>query len=289
MELSQELYNFPDVPNSYELAPDRVEVLKKIAEYERKKLFDVDVENDPPTKPLDYTKVDYLGEKFFSRIKTAIANKLGYKFFSGQIKKGLLVTERVEGIEYLSALEKGAIITCNHFAPYDNFIVYKAMENALPKGRLYKIVREGNYTSFPGLYGFLFRNCNTLPLASDVKGSMALLKATETLLSRGESVLIYPEQAMWWNYRKPRPFKSGGFRMAYKARVPALPVFITMRSSDKLGADGFPIQLHTVHIMPPIYPDRKLSPKEGADKMRSEAFSLYKDKYEKVYGKEYDL
>lgn len=280
---------FAPQPQEAPKAQDRLDVLARIARYEREKRFDEDVENDPPTVPLDCTKVDYLGEKFSSRIKTAIANRLGYSFFMRQIKNGLLLVDRVEGTEHLSALQNGAVVTCNHFAPYDNFIVYKALCKALPKKRLYKIVREGNYTSYPGLYGFLFRNCNTLPLSSDAKGAMALLKATDTLLSRGETVLIYPEQAMWWNYRKPRPFKSGGFRMAYKAEVPVLPIYVTMRDSDVLGADGFPLQKHTVRILPPIYPNLTLSPKEGADKMREQAFAAYVDAYRNCYKTEYDL
>lgn len=292
MNCSQETYDslvLPSLCRPKELADDRREVLTKIACYEREGRFDQDVENDPPTIPLNSEKVDYLGEKLWSRMKTAIANKLGYAYFSRMIKKELLVTENIIGRKYLSALDGGAVITCNHFAAYDNFIVYKALEHDFPKGRLYKIVREGNYTSFPGLYGFLFRNCNTLPLSSDVKGAKALLKATDVLLSRGESVLIYPEQAMWWNYRKPRPFKSGGFRMAYKAGVPVLPVFITMRDGNRLGADGYPVQLHTLHILPPVYPDAKLSPKEGADAMRDKVFASYVQTYEKVYGTAYDL
>lgn len=285
-----ELQSFPSLKLCKDLSEDRREVLERMMKLEREKRFDIDVENDPPTIPLDSDKVDYLGKKLSSKIKTAIANKIGYKYFSRLIKKGVIITENVLGTEHLGeALKDGCVITCNHFAAYDNFIVYKALEKALPKKRLYKVVREGNYTSFPGLYGFLFRNCNTLPLASDTKGSMALLKASETLLRRGESVLIYPEQAMWWNYRKPRPFKSGGFRMAFKAEVPVLPIYITMRDSDVLGADGFPLQKHTVNILPPIYPDPALSPKEGADKMREQAFAAYVRTYTEFYGEEYDI
>ena len=35
-----------------EKAQDRLEILEKIAEYERRGTFDRDVENDPPTVPL---------------------------------------------------------------------------------------------------------------------------------------------------------------------------------------------------------------------------------------------
>lgn len=291
MELSRTIYEFPNISqNAYNiLSKDRREVLDKIALYEREKLFDVDVENDPPTKPLDYEKVDYLGTKFISKMKTAIANRAGAAYFEKLIKKDILVTEAVHGVQHLEALQGGAIVTCNHFATYDNYIVYKALHDRLPQKYLYKIVREGNYTSYRGLYGFLFRNCNTLPLSSSPRGSMALMKAVGQLLGRGETVLIYPEQAMWWNYRKPRPFKSGGFILAYRANVPVVPIYITMRDSDRFDEDGYPIQNHTVHIMPPIYPEQGLAPKAGAEKMRAEAFEMYKNKYEEVYGRVYDL
>lgn len=288
MELSSTentmMFNEPHEPLS-----DRAEVLARIRNLEQERRFDVDVENDPPTIPLDSTKVDYLGKKFSSKVKTAIANKLGYGFFSRMIKKGELVIDGINGTEHLAALKHGAIVTCNHFAVYDNFIAYKALIDSLPKGRLYKIIREGNYTSFKGLFGFLFRNCNTLPLASDTRGTVALMKAVSALLGRGETVLIYPEKAMWWNYRKPRPFKSGAFTMAVKSGVPVIPMFITMQDGDKLDKSGYPVQKHTVNIMPPVYPDKTLSTKQSSEKMKAETFAMYVSKYEEVYGKEYVL
>ena len=52
----------------------RLKVLQKIDEYEKAKMFDVDVEDDPPTIPLMPDKVDYLKTKFTSKIKTKIMN-----------------------------------------------------------------------------------------------------------------------------------------------------------------------------------------------------------------------
>ena len=110
------------------------------------------------------------------------------------------------------------------------------------------------------------------------------MSATNTLLKNGEVILIYPEQGMWWNYKKPRPFKAGGFKMAYRADVPVLPMFITMTDDERLGGDGYPIQRFTLHVMPPIYPDKSLGEKAGAEKMKDEAYALCKAKYEEVYG-----
>ena len=266
------------------ISPQRREILEKIRLYEKEGRFDEDVENDPEAKELLPDQVDYLCKKPISKLHRWLANLIGDKYFLNLIKKGALVIDGVTGEEYLSALQKGAIITCNHFSAFDNYIVFHCIRKALPRKYLYKVIREGNYTNFPGLYGFLFRNCNTLPLSRNRRTMMHFTSAVNELLKRGESILIYPEQAMWWNYKKPRPFKVGGFEMAYKAGVPVLPTFITMTDDPaRLDADGYPVQRHTLHILPPVYPDLSLGKKLGAKKMMEEAFALYKEKYEEFY------
>ena len=267
------------------LSPDRIEVLKRIEEYERAGRFDEDVENDPPAPELLPDQVDYLCKKFSSKVSRRVANFVADHYFLKLIKKDKLVIDKVTGEDHLHALQKGAIVTCNHFHPYDNYAVFHCIRKALPKKYLYKVIREGNYTNFPGLYGFFFRHCNTLPLSSNRRTMMNFMSAVNTLLKRGESILIYPEQGMWWNYKKPRPFKVGGFKMAYKAGVPVLPIFITMQDDpERLDEHGYPVQRHTVHILPPIYPNAELGEKQGAQAMMVAAEALYKQKYEEVYG-----
>lgn len=268
------------------VSEDRKEVLRKIDEYERKGWFDKDVENDPPSPELRPEDVDYLGKKLSSKIKTAIANKMGRKFFEKMIKEGAVVIDGMEGGENLRLLkDAGAVITCNHFGIPDNYILYHCIQNSLKKKRLYKVIREGNYTGFSGLFGFLFRNCNTLPLSSNRRTMVNFMSAADTLLRRGEAVLIYPEQGMWWNYRKPRPFKIGAFKIAARAGVPVLPTFVTMKDDEtKLDEHNYPLQHYTLHVMPPVYPDKTLSEKQAAEKMKEDTFALYKAKYEEVYG-----
>lgn len=266
------------------LSPDRVEVLKKIAEYEKAGRFDEDVENDPPAPELLPENVDYLCKKFSSKFWRRIANFIADHYFLRLIKKDILVVDGMTGEENLKALEKGAIVTCNHFHAFDNYVVFHCIRKALPKKYLYKVIREGNYTNFPGLYGFMFKHCNTLPLSSNRRTMVNFMSAVNTLLKRGESILIYPEQGMWWNYKKPRPFKIGGFKMAYRAGVPVVPTFITMTDDTRLDGTGYPIQRFTLHVMPPIYPDESLGEKAGAEKMKEQAYALCKAKYEEVYG-----
>ena len=264
----------------------RLLVLERIDEYERKRWFNKDVEDDPPTIPLTPDKVDYLNEKFINRILTKIVNIKAKKFIADLIKNKQMIIKGIEGIENIEKLEnQGAILTCNHFNAFDNFAVHHAVLPALKKEHreLYKVIREGNFTNFPGLYGLFFRHCNTLPLSKNFSTMKKFVYSLDVLLKRGEKVLIYAEQGMWWNYRKPRPLTKGAFKFAYDSMVPILPIFITMEDSNITGGDGFPIQEYTLHFFPAIYPDSSKSEKENIEFMKNKNFDLWKDCYEKTY------
>ena len=262
----------------------RLAVQEKIALFEGRGWFDIDVEDDPPTVPLQPHKVDYTYKKLKTRVGACFANRVARALFEKKIGKGVRVIMEVRGIENFRAVRGGAMLTCNHFHPFDNYAVLKAIEKDLPRKNLYKIIREGNYTSFKGLYGYFFRHCNTLPLGANLHVMGELSRGVEALLARGERILIYPEQGMWWNYKKPRPLKDGAFRFAAKNGVPVIPFFITMEDTDRLDGAGFPIQAYTVHIMPAIYPDTTLPLRTRIAAMRDKNYALLKEKYEEVYG-----
>lgn len=268
-----------------EKSQDRLEILEEIEKLEREGRFDVDPEKDPPTIVLTKDKVDYLREKSTSKIKTKVANKIGEMFFEEILKRNKLIIKEVKGIENLNKLKTGAILTCNHFNPFDSFTVesiFRGSEVGKDK-KLFKVIREGNYTNFPGLYGFLFRNCDTLPLSSNTKTMVEFMKAVDKILQRGDFILIYPEQSLWWNYRKPKPLKNGAFRMAVRNDVPVLPIFITMQDSDIIGDDGMPVQEYIVNIEEPIYADSNLDKKESAIAMKEKNFEVWKNVYEEFY------
>lgn len=266
-------------------APDRVKVLKKIAQYEKEGKFSVDVEDDPPDIPLLPEQVDYMNKKLSSRILMKFANCVGRIFINKLIKDKLLVIKEVRGIEnYVGLKHEGAILTCNHFNAFDNFAIYKAIENHVYHRELIKVIREGNFTNFPGLYGFLFRHCNTLPLSQNISTMKKFMEAVKSYLFQGRHILVYAEQAMWWNYRKPRPLTNGAFKFAADNNVPVIPFFITMSDSDRIGGDGFPIQEYTIHILEPIFPDPEKSIRQNAEYMKNRNFEAWKKVYEETYG-----
>lgn len=272
-------------PKVIEKSQYRIDVQKKIEKLEKEGKFDIDVENDPPTIVLTPENIDYLRSKMTSKLKRIFANEVGERFLDNLLKNNKLIIKNINGLENLNKVKTGAIITCNHFNPFDCFTVEKVFrmcENEKDK-RLYKVIREGNYTNFPGLYGFFFRNCDTLPLSSNKRTMVNFIKAVDTILQGGDYILIYPEQSMWWNYKKPKPLKDGAFKLAARNNAPVVPIFITMEDSNIIGEDGFNIQEYTINIGEPIYPDKNLNEKENTEIMKKQNFEIWKKIYENFY------
>ena len=125
-----------------EIAQYRQEIQEEIKRLEREGKFDVDVEKDPPTIVLTSDNVDYLREKRTSKIKAKVANKLGTRFFEEMLKKNKLIIKEVKGLENLNKITTGAIITCNHFNPFDSFTVESIFRTTEPgkSKKLFKVI-----------------------------------------------------------------------------------------------------------------------------------------------------
>ncbi len=273
------------VKNGTTKSKERLLIVDKIAKFEREGRFDEDVEEDPPTKELLPEDVDYLRKSLKSKIKSKFAYSIARKFMNDMIDKKQLIIKEIKGIENYANLNSGAVITCNHFNAMDSFAMQIAYEASGQKNRtFFRVIREGNYTNFPGFYGILMRNCNTFPLSSNKQTMRKFMKSVDIVLQEGHFMLIYPEQSMWWNYRKPKPLKKGGYILAAKNNVPVLPCFITMEDSDVLDGDGFFVQAYTIHVGEPIYPDPKKTRSENVMNMMEKNFEVWKNIYEETYG-----
>jgi len=268
-----------------EKSAHKLELLRRIAELEKQELWHLDVEDDPETYPLLPDQVDYLNEKPLSKIKNKIANIFGARFFDKMIEKRQLIIREVRGIENFTAVKGGKIVTCNHFSVGDNYAVWVALREHMEGKLLYKVIREGNYTNPPKPFGLFMRHCNTLPLSSRKDTMAKFMSAFSALLDRGETILIYPEQGMWWNYKKPRPMQEGAFSLAVRNKAPVVPIFITMEDSDVLDPDGFFVQEYTLHILPAIFPDENLSYVAAKKDMKKRNYEAWVKTYEAVYGK----
>ena len=258
--------NFMNRVNRDKRAKDRVEILHKIEQYEKEGRFDEDVETDPPSRVLLPDEIEYVQKSMTDKLKTKIAFIIAHKFVNNLIKDKKFIIKEMKGLENFTNLDCGAVITCNHFNAFDSFAIQLAYEASGHKERTFwRVIREGNYTSFPGFYGFLMRHCNTLPLSSNRKTMQKFISATNELIQGGNFVLFYPEQSMWWNYRKPKPLKTGAFTFAAKNKAPVLPCE------------------YTIHVAPPIYPDPALKTRRQVTDMMLKNYQVWKEIYESEY------
>lgn len=263
----------------------KLALLAHIEELEREGRFSEDAEENPPAPVLMPEDINYLPRSIKSKTQTKYAFKVARWFVNMLIKKKQLIIKEYKGIENLEKVADGAVITCNHFNAFDSFAIQLAFEQGkLKKKKMYRVIREGNYTGFPGFYGVLMRHCNTLPLSSNFKTMEKFIAAVDRVLEKNQFVLVYPEQGMWWNYRKPRPLQKGAFTFAARNNKPVLPVFITMEDSDVLDDDGFYVQEYTVHFCEPIYPDPNKKRAQNSCEMRDKNYEAWKAVYEQNYG-----
>lgn len=191
-----------------------------------------------------------------------------------------------EGLENLIGLE-GAVVTSNHFNPVDNTAVRKALKKGGMK-RMY-IVSQATNLAMGGWVGYLMRYCDIIPISSE-RSYMATTfqDLLSDKLQNGHPVLIYPEQEMWFNYRKPRTPKRGAYGFAARNNVPILPLFVEVRDLPEAETDDFWRTKFIVHVMPPIYPDPNKSVRENSIEMMEKDYRRKVAAYELAYGKKLD-
>lgn len=213
--------------------------------------------------------------------KNKIANKTVKK-----ISKKLYPDIIINGLEKLDSadLSKGAIITSNHFNPLDSYNVRKIVEEKLHK-KLYIVVQDTNL-AMPGFLGFLFNNIEIIPLSKSpnyiIKKFIPELKK---ILAKGNIVLIYPEEEMWFNYRLPRPCKRGAYQFAHELDVPIISCFVKIVDTNITDNDEFYKVKYEVSIIKVIYPEVNENIKSDSKKMAQTDYEARKKAYEDAYNK----
>ncbi len=193
----------------------------------------------------------------------------------------------IEGLGNLSGVKGGAIVTSNHFAPFDSSII-RMLNRRVRHKKMFTVSKDTNF-AVRGFFGFILRYTDLIPVSQDAGYMMDTFEPLlRRVLGSGHLVLIYPEQEMWWRYRKPRPLKRGAYLYAAKAGVPVIPCFTEMRERDETGADGCRKLRFVLHVMPPIYPDPALSDKDNSLRMMEEDYRQKVLAYEQAYGKPLD-
>lgn len=192
-----------------------------------------------------------------------------------------------DGLEKIKKLNKGAIITCNHFNPIDSIFVHAALKK-MGRKNPYIVIQVANL-GWTDWKAFLMNNMKMIPIIKSPNYLLnTVIPRVKKLCKNGEFVLIYPEEELWFNYRKPRPCKRGAYVFAAQANVPILPIFIEMNDTNVSDNDQFNILKYVVHILDPIYPDPKKTKRQNSKVMAAKDYEERKQAYEKYYGKKLD-
>jgi 1-acyl-sn-glycerol-3-phosphate acyltransferase len=193
----------------------------------------------------------------------------------------------IKGFERINALKGPAFITCNHFNPFDNGII-RTLAKRAGRGRLVAVSQGTNFV-MPGLNGFILRNIDVIPLISEpsyMNGTFRTLM--QRSLDSGRFILIYPEQEMWFNYRKPRPQKRGAFLFAAEYGVPVIPAFAEMQALEGFTAPHFHDVKLVLHVMDPIFPDPGKTPRQNSLDMCKADYEAKYACFETCYGRPLD-
>ena len=214
------------------------------------------------------------------RMKTALG-----VFITKTATKIINKNTEIVGLEKIPKGLGGVLITSNHFSPLENTVI-RHLTNTLGRKKLGIISQTSNF-AMTGIIGYIMNYADTIPISTDprylARDFLSVLK--ERLVDKNHAVLLYPEQEMWFNYRKPRPPKSGAYFYAAKLNVPIISCFVEIVDLDEDDTAQFKKVKYILHILDVLYPNPEKSVKENTEELGVLDYNLKKTCYETVYGK----
>lgn len=214
------------------------------------------------------------------KLKRAVALRLA-RAATKRINRDTVIV----GAECIPADLDGVLITSNHFSPEENTVI-RHLVHSLGRRELGIVCQSTNF-AFGGIVGFLMNYADTIPVCADPHylshDFYALMR--EHLIERKNAVLIYPEEELWYRYRKPRPPRNGAYFYASKLNVPILSCFVEIIDTDEEENEEFKRVRHVLHVLGVLYPDPTRPTHENMKHLASADYALKKACYERVYGK----
>lgn len=212
------------------------------------------------------------------RLKTGVARGAASILTSMINKDTEIVYDKA--VEFPSC---GVIITSNHFSPFENTVIRHYVKGA---HRKLNIVSQVTNFAMDGSIGFLMNYTDTIPLSDSYHYiSRDLIPLLGERIHKGEAILIYPEQEMWFHYRKPRPPKEGAYYIAARLGAPILSCFVEIVDLEENDTEQFKKVRYILHVLDLLTPDPSRSVRENCSAMAAEDYDLKKKAYERIYHK----
>ncbi len=268
------------------IGKNREQVIKNIKHAANIGAFSAKVELDDPQISLQESLnlVNSFWEKQ-NKKTTKFNNYLATSIFS-LLAHTITFSTKLEGLKNLNkVINAGAIITANHFNQLDALPIKKLADK---KHKKLNIVIEDTNLKLPGFLGYMMRHVDTIPLVKTPNYiAKTFDKHLQQALNNRHWVLIYPEQEMWWNYRKPRIPHRGAYFLAAKHGVPIIPIFTELQSRGQIEKSNpnFSKVKYVTHILRPIFPRPNLNTNQASKMMMNKDYQQKVLIYEKIYKK----
>ena len=269
------------------LGDKRAQVIENIRQAAEEGRFHSKVEPDDPTLTFEQ-RTALLDQYCKMRPTRRFQEKRRFaRLLAGTLSREVNKTSRIVGLENLEGIDGGAIVTSNHFSPVDNTVV-RALALEKGKKKLCIVSQDANL-AMHGWVGFLMRYADTLPISTDFSYMTKQFEpCLKELLGKKNFVLIYPEQEMWFNYRKPRPPKRGAYYYAAKFHVPIISCFVEIQDRKEPDAPEFRKVRYVLHVLPTIFPDPEKAVRENSIAMSQQDYRQKVAAYEAAYKKPLD-
>lgn len=144
-----------------------------------------------------------------------------------RIKYGLKIKGKSNLRKNRKLFKNGAMTICNHVYRWD----FLAVVQAVKYRRLWYPSRPENVMT-PDRN--LIKGTGGIPIPQSISALKNFYKAFDELHNRKKWFHIFPEACRWEYYQPIRPFRLGGFKMAYKYQIPVIPMVISYREPKGL-------------------------------------------------------
>ena len=267
------------------IGDNRKAVIENIKNFAESEQFHNKVEINDPVLSAEQSKAI---TDHFIKNRTHISYRLKTKLGVMMAKCASKIINKnteIVGLEKIPENIGGVLITSNHFSPLENTVI-RHLVSKLSKKKLGIISQTSNF-AMNGVIGFLMNYADTIPICADprylARDFLAVLK--ERLVEKQEAVLLYPEQEMWFNYRKPRPPKNGAYFYAAKLGIPIISCFVEMVDLEEDETAEFKRVKYILHILDVLYPDKNKNSRENTEYLATTDYELKKACFEEVYSK----
>lgn len=194
-------------------------------------------------------------QKIWNKIVRILAAGFGWIYSRLFLHIHVVGKNKLKQVKY-----SGYFVYGNHTQPMGDVFTPLTI---YPIQKFYAIAGQANW-GIPFIGKYLVRY-GGLPVGSDFKQAIKLVKAVKTVIDKHGLVLIYPEAHVWPYYTKIRPFDQTSFHFPVMLDAPSF-----TQTTTYAKRRFFKKPKITVYIDGPFFPDKDLPRKKRQEKLYNE-------------------